>query len=308
MPKTRVLLVCTGNTCRSAMAEGLLRKMLREEGRDHVEVHSAGTIAGGGSHASENAAIACREVDVDLRGHRSTALSAQLITWADRVLCMENYHVSTVTRLVPHASRKTHLLGEFGPPDQMLEIADPVGLSLSVYRACRDRLSDCLRGVLEKLTDVRSQRRAIALGCDEAGLDIKDRIRKHLTEKDLQILEGDPIGEETGDDPSAAIGVARRIAGGLAYTGILVGETGLGMAIAANKLYGVRAVSCSEPEQAILGRKKYDANVLCLGASSLDPEKAVEIVDVWLDTDYKGEARDSWVSLLERFELEKVRR
>ncbi|MCA9436480.1 MAG: low molecular weight phosphatase family protein, partial [Candidatus Omnitrophica bacterium] len=85
--EVRVLLVCTGNSCRSAMAEGLLKRMLREGKVDNVSVRSAGTMTGGGSPASEGAQAVCREVDVDLSEHRSSPLTGSMLSWADIILC-----------------------------------------------------------------------------------------------------------------------------------------------------------------------------------------------------------------------------
>ena len=302
MGKIRLLIVCTGNTCRSAMAEGLMKRMLREGKVQGVEVRSAGTIAGGGSPASEGAIDACREVEVDLSDHCSTHLSPQLVTWADLVLCMENYHAVSVTDLVPGASGKTHLLGEFGPPDRSLEISDPVGLPISYYRACRDRLFDCLRGVLDQLPAIKNRSEMIALGSDEGGADLMREIRKHLEGKDLNLFECGLFGNEAGAGPDVAIDLGRKVAAGLAQTGLLVGTTGIGMSIAANKIPGVRAILAPDPQYAIESRALHDANVLCLGAKFQSIASAIEIVDVWLETKYSENGENPWAAIYERLE------
>src|SRR3989304_599722 len=131
MSATNVLLVCTGNTCRSAMAEGLLKRMLGESSLENVEVRSAGGLASGGSPASEGAVNVCSEIGVDLSRHRNSALTQQLVSWADVILCMEHYHAHAVSDLLPSASGKTHLLGEWGSPEESMEVPDPVGAALS---------------------------------------------------------------------------------------------------------------------------------------------------------------------------------
>jgi ribose 5-phosphate isomerase B len=290
------------------MAEGLFRRMLSEQKIENVEVASAGTMSGGGSPASEGAALACRELDVDLSNHLSTGLSNQLIAWADLILCMENHHAHAVAEMVPPASSKTHLLGEFGPPDQSLEIIDPVGLPLSYYRTCRDRLSDCLRGVLGKLPEIQIRSETIALGCDETGLALKNEIKKRLEAAGQGVYDCGPFGEDAADDPTAAIDVGRRVAGRLAQTGILIGATGVGMSIAANKIPGVRAALCADPEYAVLSRELHDCNILCLGAQFQDVEQALKIIEAWLETDYKGGEENAWVAVYERLEYGKAGR
>ncbi|MCA9431232.1 MAG: RpiB/LacA/LacB family sugar-phosphate isomerase [Candidatus Omnitrophica bacterium] len=286
--EVRVLLVCTGNSCRSAMAEGLLKRMLREGKVDNVSVRSAGTMTGGGSPASEGAQAVCREVDVDLSEHRSSPLTGSLLSWADIILCMEHHHAARVSELAPSASAKTHLLAEFGPPEESLEITDPVGMPTSYYRVCRDQLFGCLRGLYEHLPKLRNRQETIAVGCDEKSVELKNMVCKHLQEKGKEIEDCGPFGMEGGDDPSAAIDVGRKVAARLASFGILIGASGVGMSIAANKIPGIRAALCADPDYAEQSRAFHDVNVLCLGSNFLEPDDAALIIDSWLGTQYSG--------------------
>ncbi len=270
------------------MAEGLLKRMIREGKIESVGVRSAGTMTGGGSPASEGAQVVCREVEVDLSDHRSTPLTGSLISWADLILCMEHHHAHRVSELSPSASAKTHLLAEFGPPEESLEISDPVGLPISYYRLCRDQLFQCVKGLYDHLPRLLNRHETIAVGCDEKSIELKNLICKHLQSKGKEIEDCGPYGLEVGDDPSAAIDVGRKVAARLASFGILIGASGVGMSIAANKIPGIRAALCADPDYAEQSRAFHDVNVLCLGSNFLEPDDAALIIDTWLATQYTG--------------------
>lgn len=286
------------------MAEGILRRLAEEAGLKDVEVRSAGTLTGGGSAASEGALLACREVGVDLSRHRSSPLTHELISWADLIVCMENYHVTMVVDLAASASAKTHLLGEYGPLEDSLEIPDPVGLPLSFYRECRDRMTDCLAGLLKHLPEIRNRWDTIFVGSDLAGAELKKAILAHLLATGRKVQDCGPVGKSSLDDLGAVVDVGRRVGGRLARFGILVGISGIGMSIAANKIPGVRAALCPDTEYAVLSRELHNANILCLSARSLDEAKARKIVDAWLATDYTGGEDNPRVALFEKLEYQ----
>jgi protein-tyrosine-phosphatase len=143
----RLLFVCTGNLCRSPMAEGISREMAAAKGLS-IEVQSAGTIAHGGDPPSENAVIACSEIGVDIADHVSQALTAELIEWADQILCMDENHLLMVNSKDWRAPFKTWNLASFVNQKQ---IKDPYRSSLRKYRKTRDVIRKAVDEALDRL-------------------------------------------------------------------------------------------------------------------------------------------------------------
>jgi len=128
----------------------------------------------------------------------------------------------------------------------------------------------------------------IAIGSDHAGFDLKEYLRAALAEEGYEIDDLGTHDRSSCDYPDFAAAVGRAVAEGRADRGILICGTGIGMAIAANKIPGVRAACCSEPVSARLTRQDNDSNVLTLGGRLIGPLMALEIARVWLTTPFAG--------------------
>lgn len=131
----------------------------------------------------------------------------------------------------------------------------------------------------------------IYLGADHAGFNLKEEIKKYLTELGYEYEDlGNTKLDPTDDYPDFALPVAKKVAqtGG---QGILFCATGIGMVIVANRVQGVRAALCWDDFTAKESREHNDANVLCLGGRLLDLETAKKIVKIWLETEFTGEER-----------------
>ena len=128
----------------------------------------------------------------------------------------------------------------------------------------------------------------LALGADHAGYLLKDRIRQYVTGRGHQVIDEGTNSSDSVDYPDYALKVAEDVAAGRAERGILVCGSGIGMAISANKVPGIRAANISNEYEARLSREHNDLNVLTLGARILDEISAEHIVQIWLDTPFSG--------------------
>lgn len=157
-PPRRVVIVCTGNTCRSPLAEALLRQALDARGVTDIEVLSAGTGAWEGAPASEGAYLVGLENGLDLSGHRARLITSEMVSASDLVLTMARHHRARVLEL--GAEGRVHLLGEFaGRAGAAAEVADPFGEDLEVYRRTRDELTALTTVVAVRLAEDRRNAR-----------------------------------------------------------------------------------------------------------------------------------------------------
>jgi ribose 5-phosphate isomerase B len=127
---------------------------------------------------------------------------------------------------------------------------------------------------------------AIAIGADEAGAPLKDHLAKYLEEAGYEVKD---FGNGTGQDyPDVAAAVAEAVGNGDHDRALLVCGTGLGMAITANKIPGVRAATAHDPYSAERARKSNDAQVLTMGARVIAPQAAEKVLDHWLASEFEG--------------------
>ncbi len=131
----------------------------------------------------------------------------------------------------------------------------------------------------------------LAIGCDHGGFELKQVLMKHLDERGIEYKDFGCYDTKSCDYPEYGHAVGKAVAGGECDKGILICTTGIGISISANRIKGVRAALCTNGLMAKMTRLHNDANILALGANIVGPGLAVEILDIFLDTEFSGGER-----------------
>ncbi len=139
----------------------------------------------------------------------------------------------------------------------------------------------------------------IALGCDHGGLEIKNAIIEELKKNGIEYVDLGTNTTDSVDYPVYAKAVCAEVVSGRCEKGILCCGTGIGMSIAANKVKGIRAAVLSDAFSAEMTRKHNNSNVLCLGGRVIDSAKAVELANIFLNTEFEGGRHEKRVMMLE---------
>jgi glycine hydroxymethyltransferase len=294
-----ILFVCTGNVCRSPMAEALLRHALKGDG--NYRVLSAGLGALDGQPATDTAVEVMAEIGIDLSHHVSQALRVPLVEQADFIFTMTRQQQDAIQTIYPMAAEKTFLLREFENSEVIgKDIADPIGQPAEIYRRTRDQIRGALPSLLEfvrqteaaghKIAEPAAPACRIALAADHGGVEMKEALKDWLAQHGYAYSDFGTHSTEAVDYPDYAFLVAREVVSGNFDRGVLICKSGIGMSIAANRIVGARAAMVANEHWARLSREHNDANILVLSAleEGMTNERAAAILEVWLTTKFEG--------------------
>lgn len=150
----RILVVCTGNSCRSVMAKGLLKKMLQDHGKSAMVV-SAGIAALPGLRPTRETMDVMARHDIDVSTHLTQRLTNDMVESADLVLVMERIHREEILNRIPHAKKKVFLLREYAGAASGhaadIEVPDPIAKPIDVYESCFEMIEAAVDKVVEKI-------------------------------------------------------------------------------------------------------------------------------------------------------------
>lgn len=143
----KVMFICTGNICRSAMAHAMLEKKAKQENKD-IEVYSCGIFAENGDIPTNEAIQVMKEYNIDLTKHRATNIRNSNIKDMDIILCATTSHKNNVLIMYPELKGKVYTMKEYAGYDKKdWDISDPWGYGIDVYRSCAKEIENCIKNI-----------------------------------------------------------------------------------------------------------------------------------------------------------------
>ncbi len=155
-----ILFVCTGNTCRSPMAEGIFKALLKDNNIDNINVSSAGISTFEGDSANEKAIYTLRNKGIDIKSHKSRQITKEIIENSDLILTMTKSHKGMILNALPEYLNKIFTIKEYvyinnneELTGKNLDIADPYGLDYNIYEKCAKEIEENLKEIIKILND-----------------------------------------------------------------------------------------------------------------------------------------------------------
>ncbi len=286
MQQTRILFVCTGNTCRSPLAAAIAKSVFKSAGIP-AEVSSAGISAYEFGGYSENSVKTAKAMGLTCEGTPRQVRPEDINNY-DIILTMTNSHKAFLSRLFQDSQGKVFTIYEYAE-NSSGDVADPFGLNLNAYMECGKELRALIEKIPERLKkDVKA---VFAIGCDHGGYQLKQEILTYLDKNNIAYKDFGTDSEQACDYPEFAKKVCAAVLEGQCRFGLLICGTGIGISIAANRHKGIRAALCHDVFSAKATRLHNDANVLAMGGRVIGAGLALEIVQAFMSTDFSNETR-----------------
>ena len=145
----KIMFICTGNICRSSMAEVILRKLAEEKGKE-VESYSSGIFAQNGEQATQYSVEALKEIGIDLANHKATNVKDAKLDEMDLILCMTKDHKQMILQHYPDLKEKVYTLEEYTNGIQE-DVKDPWGYDIEIYRKCSRQIYQAIEKLVDKI-------------------------------------------------------------------------------------------------------------------------------------------------------------
>ncbi|MBN2327404.1 MAG: RpiB/LacA/LacB family sugar-phosphate isomerase [Candidatus Omnitrophica bacterium] len=288
-----ILFLCTGNSCRSPMAQAILHRRAEEMNLTNLETISAGSFALEGNPASPEANIAVEKYGASLDGFRTQIFTDALAEKAHLILAMERAHLDFIEEHYPYAADKVRVLGQYLYPQGPVEIPDPVGGPQKYFDAIARQINQCLDRLLDEWDPTVERyyspgKKVIAVGVDHRAFSIKSWLIETLEDMGARVIDCGTMSPESCDHPDFAFKACELVTWRRADRAILMCATGHGMLLSANKVRGIRCIMPLNEEHAILSRKHNNTNALAFGADFYSKEQIQSILPSWLNTEFLG--------------------
>ncbi|MDD3186311.1 MAG: ribose 5-phosphate isomerase B [Anaerostipes sp.] len=281
----KIIFVSMHNTCRSFMAESILRQYLEDTHRTDIEVISRGLVVLFPEPVHPKAADLVRQSGIKIIDFKASQLTQEEVEESDLILTMSDDQKEKVLSEY-HGYKEVVTINEYA--NNPGGVIDPYGMDEEAYEKCFVQITQFMQKIWnEKL----GGNNMIGIGCDHGGYALKQAVIKHLQDKDYAVKDYGCYSEESCDYPIYGKAVAKGIQKEEIELGILICGTGIGISIAANKEKGVRAALCSDTFSAKATREHNNANILAMGARVVGEGLALEIVDAFLETKFSNDER-----------------
>ncbi len=288
----KVLFVCTGNTCRSPLAEAIFKSKVD----DNFYCESRGTYTREGISAAENSIEYVKNKKINLDNFKSKQITKDDISEYDYIVTMTDAHKELLVDWTNDTVNNIYTYKEL--LEQEGDVKDPYGQDYEEYEKIGSYFEETMDKVINKIKNLNK----LYIGCDHGGFELKEFIKQYLIENtNYDILDVGTHENKRVDYPDIAFKLCDKVIKEQAK-GILICGTGIGIGICANKVKGIRCAMLSDTYSARLTKEHNDSNVIALGGRVIGQELAIEIVIAWLNAKFQGGRHKKRVDKIKKYE------